>query len=442
MSGFLNKNETVADPFDQEINFEDAVRMPDGGSTCEIYRTRWHRREVFVKRLKDEFRSNPLYLDALDKEYEIGVSLKHPCLPDYRMINRDYIVMDYIDGDTLADMIKRKDPWLSNEKNIVRVLRDLVEATGYLHRHNVTHCDIKTDNIMITSNNRNVVLIDLDKCYTDAFNDTAGNPSLYGLTEKDAGRIAIDFHGLGIVAQKLKERIPGFKFRKYRKFIELCHDKDCSVEELLEILDYKPSPANSRYNPAIIMISIFILIGLLTFWFFYSGREEKNNKITEMSQIVIPYDSIDVFLYSRSDKPKVKEQSNGINTIVPAKTQEQIHDQAQAMAANLDKRIQPYYDELNTEIDSLVSFSNKPDITGGQLLEKLRKHGDKEDEYIHETFSILEETFPNLTERETWRVMAYSKAYTQYKRRAEPILGELGMKVKELGNYEYLLESK
>lgn len=84
MSRFLQEKETADESFRQEIDFEDAIRLPDGGSTCEIYRTRWQRREVFVKRLKEEFRTNPLYLDALDKEYEIGVSLKHPSLPDYR----------------------------------------------------------------------------------------------------------------------------------------------------------------------------------------------------------------------------------------------------------------------------------------------------------------------------------------------------------------------
>ena len=69
MSGFLKDNRNNEESFREEIDFNDATRLPDGGTTCEIYRTRWHRREVFVKRLKKEYRTNPIYLDALDKEF-------------------------------------------------------------------------------------------------------------------------------------------------------------------------------------------------------------------------------------------------------------------------------------------------------------------------------------------------------------------------------------
>ena len=445
MSQFLHKKEPVADSFDQEIDFDDAIRLPEGGSTCEIYRTRWQRRDVFVKRLKGEYRSNPLYLDALDKEYEIGISLKHPCLPDYRMISRDYIVLDYIDGETLADMLKRKDPWLSSEKNIIRILRELVDVTDYLHRHKVTHCDIKPDNIMVTFNNRNVVLIDLDKCYTDAFNDTSGDPSRYGLSEIDAGKIAIDFHGLGRIAEKLKEGIPNFKFRRYKQFIKGCYDPNVSEQDLLKILDYKP---NNPYRKFYWMVSFAPFCVALLYGFVLWLTQDKDGDYDGYGEDVPAQQITDTFKIRPKDESvkdiELLNKSNikTENIILVPRSQEQIHEEAKVMAVELDKRIQPYYDELNADIDSLISFSNLTGIGGGQLLEKLRKHGDKEEEYIHETFSILNEIFPNLTERETWRVLAYSKAYTQYKRRAEPILGELGMKVKELGNYEYLLESQ
>ena len=229
MSRFLNKSNPYEESFGQDIDFDDALRLPDAGSICDVYRTKWQRREVFVKRLKEEFRNHPLYLDALDKEYEIGVSLKHPSLPDYREFHRDYIIMDYIDGTTLAEMIKSNDSWLTNESNIVRMFRELVKVTDYLHRHNVTHCDIKPDNIMITSNNHNAILIDLDKCYTDFLNDTSGDPSKYGLSLKDEGKIIIDFRGIARVAGIMKKNLPNFKFRKYKKFINECNSPQVSV---------------------------------------------------------------------------------------------------------------------------------------------------------------------------------------------------------------------
>lgn len=74
--------------------------------------------------------------------------LKHPSLPEYREFHRDYMVMDYIDGTTLAAMIARKDPWLRDEKHLRSMLRQLVEVVDYLHRHNVVHCGIKPGSIM------------------------------------------------------------------------------------------------------------------------------------------------------------------------------------------------------------------------------------------------------------------------------------------------------
>ena len=165
MSQFLKQENEYSTERYQGIDFDDAVKLPAGGSTCDISKTRWQRRDVFVKRLKEEYRAKPLYLDALDKEFDVGVGLRHPSLPEYREFHRDYIIMDYIDGETLAVMIKRNDSWLTKEKNIVAMLRELIDVVDYLHRHNVVHCDIKPDNIMIRSNTKHLVLIDFDKSW-------------------------------------------------------------------------------------------------------------------------------------------------------------------------------------------------------------------------------------------------------------------------------------
>lgn len=429
MSRFLQNIGFKDESFRQEIDFEDAIRLPDGGSTCDTYRTRWQRREVFVKRLKEEYRTNPIYLDALDKEFEIGVNLKHPSLPDYREFHRDYIVMDFIDGTTLADMIKHQDSWLKNEKHIIKMLRELVEVTDYLHRHNVTHCDIKPDNIMITANNHNVVLIDFDKCYTDSLCDTSGDPSKYGLTSMERGRISIDFHGIERVVELIKEKLPGFSFRKYNEFVKECKSKDCTPDKLLEILDHIPVNYLKRYNWLMTLAPFIVaLIFGIALWLTQekNGYEDSDGIIDTLP---VNKDSIKL---PPTETPKEDRASEKTIISPSSRSQEQIHLEAQEMATQLDKRIQSYFDELNAGIENLATFSNDSDVTSTQLLDSIRKHADKEDEYFQETFAILNETFPGLSEREQWRVMAYSKAYTGYKRKAEPILRELGLKVKGL----------
>ena len=437
MSRFISEKPNSEESFLREIDFEDAIRLPDGGSTCDIFRTRWHRREVFVKRLKEEYRTNPLYLDALDKEYEIGVRLNHPALPDYREFHRDYIVMDYIDGETLANMIKRNDPWLKNEKNIIRMLRELVEITDYLHRHNVTHCDIKPDNIMITANNHNVVLIDLDKCYTDSFNDTSGDPSRYGLSLCETGRIAIDFHGIGRVVEMLKKKITDFRFRKYNKFTSECRSKECSADKLLEILDYAPVNYLKKYN-WLMTAALFIapLIFGFVLWLSQGGKnsyKESDGIIdiqpnNEINNTVINNNQDSIATFPAETHKESKPSENSLNITEP-KPQEQIPLKAKEIDKEFDKRIQRSFNELSKGIDNLVALSNNPDVTESQLLDGIRNHIDKENEYIQEAFAILQESNPGLSDREAWRVMTNSKVYTGYKRKAEPILRELGLKI-------------
>lgn len=110
-------------------------------------------------------------------------------------------------------------------------------------------------------------------------------------------------------------------------------------------------------------------------------------------------------------------------------SQESLHDDAREKAAILDRRIQPAFAELQAGLDRLGKLKDDHSLTSRQLLDSIRRHGDLADEYISEAFEILKETYPGITEREAWRVMAYSTAYTAYTRRAKPELKEFGQEI-------------
>lgn len=403
------------------IDFDEAVMLSAGGSTCDIYRTRWQRRDVFVKRLKEKYRSMPLYLDALDKEFDIGVRLRHRSLPEYREFHRDYIVMDYIDGLTLAEMLRRKDPWLSSEKNIARLLTELVDVVEYLHRHNVVHCDIKPDNIIITANNSNLVLIDFDKSYTDSLNNTSGHPAKYGLTVDDRGKSAIDFHAIGMLVERLRREVAGFKFSAYRKFVRACYNTDANCEQLKEILASNHSKTRAL-KLALRAIALIIAVVALVTWIARYRSEKPVNQETIVTQE--PTEKTDC------DTAIIKPDNVHVTSPAPAhKTQQELHYDANEKAATLDRRIQPSFNELLADLDRLNTLKNDESLSGQQLLDNIRRHGDLADEYITEAFEILKESFPGTTDREAWRIMAYSKAYTGYTRRATPELRALGQEV-------------
>jgi len=180
------------------VDFSRARMLPNTGATCDVYEYRYGSKRFLIKRIKEEHDGKSVILEAFRKEYEIGVTLDHRALPTYRFITDDYIVMDYVDGKTLAAMIRDRDPWLDETANVRRMLTQLTEVIDYLHQKNVVHCDVKCDNVMITSGTRNVVLIDLGEAYTYALDRFAGDPRLYGLDlHEDMGSPDIDFHGVG-----------------------------------------------------------------------------------------------------------------------------------------------------------------------------------------------------------------------------------------------------
>lgn len=429
MSEFLNRAYRHASDHTSKIEFDDATKLRAAGSTCDLYRTRWQRREVFVKRLKEEYRAKPLYLDALDKEFEIGVTLKHPSLPVYHAFGRDYIIMDYIDGTTLADMIRMNDERLTKEKNIVKLLNELIAVVEYLHRHNVVHCDIKADNIMVTANNSNLVLIDFDKSYTDALCDTSGHPSKYGLSIDNVGRSGIDFHAIGMLVEKLKKEVHGFKMGKYKQFVGACYKRDANCEDLKEILAASGTSTNKlgmMMGIGVGLIAIGLLIGLIGY------RQESGNSPAavptpdEVKDEITDDNKEDFMADFKEDNIS---SDKAVSSEPAAISQEQIHDDARRKAELLDQRIQPSFNILLADLDRLQALKNDSTLSRQQLLDSIRRHSNLADEYIAEAFEILKETFPGLNDRETWRIMSYSKAYTGYTRRATPELTEYGKEI-------------
>lgn len=422
MSRFLKNTDEYVPETAPGIDFGAAVRLPADGSTCDIFRTKWQRREVFVKRLKEEYRSMPLYLDALDKEFDIGVSLRHPSLPEYREFHRDYIVMDFIDGQTLAEMIRDRDPWLSNESHIVTMLRQLVDVVNYLHRHNVVHCDIKPDNIMITSDSKNLVLIDFDKCYTDALNDTPGDPGKYGLPADKAGKSAIDFHGIGRVVEKLRDGLKDFDFPQYRKFVKTCYAPDADSEKLRAILDDGEKSSNRL---ALIVGSGMVLTGLLIGVVGYLS--ERNESRDYASTENVSGDTISANTVGDEGNMRIDTMASGQMQIftkndsqaaLSAGKQEESSVEKLDPSLVLEKYTRPYFDKMIAGLDHLDILQNDSTITREQLKDSISSY----EKFEHDSFSdvsyIVTEIFPDITAPEMGDVISGTPSYRRYIHRA------------------------
>jgi tetratricopeptide (TPR) repeat protein/predicted Ser/Thr protein kinase len=109
-------------------------------------------RLVAIKVLYPQFGEDLAYIQRFHREAKLASTLSDPHVVrvlDYGA-TRDvhYLVMEYIEGQTLRDVIDERSsmPW----REALHILDQLAEALEHAHLHGVVHRDIKPQNLMLT----------------------------------------------------------------------------------------------------------------------------------------------------------------------------------------------------------------------------------------------------------------------------------------------------
>jgi serine/threonine-protein kinase len=128
------------------------------GGMSEVHKGRDVRlgRDVAVKVLRADLARDPQFQERFRREAQNAAALNHPAIvavydtgetkTEYGPL--PYIVMEYVDGRTLRDIVKTQGP-LSG-KRAMEVMADVCAALDFSHRHGIIHRDVKPANIMIT----------------------------------------------------------------------------------------------------------------------------------------------------------------------------------------------------------------------------------------------------------------------------------------------------
>ena len=134
------------------------------GGMSEVHRGRDLRlgRDVAVKVLRADLARDPSFQNRFRREAQNAASLNHPAIVAVydtgeskadpseggEKLNVPYIVMEFVDGETLRDMVKR-DGALP-PRRAMEIMADVCAALDFSHRHGIVHRDVKPANIMLT----------------------------------------------------------------------------------------------------------------------------------------------------------------------------------------------------------------------------------------------------------------------------------------------------
>src|SRR5690349_12519733 len=123
------------------------------GGMGEVYRARDTRlgRDVAIKVLPQHLSSNPEVRARFEREAKTVSSLNHPNIRTLFDVGRDgeidYLVMELVDGETLATRLTHGALPLTDT---LRIGSQVADALDRAHRAGVIHRDLKPGNIMLT----------------------------------------------------------------------------------------------------------------------------------------------------------------------------------------------------------------------------------------------------------------------------------------------------
>ncbi len=283
----------------------------DGSGRCKLFTVISGERKLFLKAANDETGSLAENMARLQREYKLLERLygnKHivRCI-GWREDTEigSCIVMEYIEGETLAEYLKSS----PSGKERKRILNELLDALAFVHQHQVVHNDLKPENILITRNGHNVKLIDFGYSDSDANLDKAtGGTTAFAspeLLKQEATDVTSDIYSLGFI---IKALFP----HRYGLVVCKCQRKEATkrfrnVGEVRRAILFREVAAKSL---VLGLVAALLLIG----WLLDRETPEQQSAEDEMIQPQTVVLSDTVFV--------VREKHDTIRVEVPSSSKE------------------------------------------------------------------------------------------------------------------------
>ena len=221
------------------------------GGMAVVYRAwdKLNRRTVAIKVLRPEYEQDAEFVRRFSREAEAAAKMSHENIVNLLDVGKDndmrYIVMEYVPGKTLKDLIRERGRIAPD--TAVRMVIRILAAVDHAHKNGIVHRDIKPQNILVDAKGKVKVadfgIARLKTAQTTRVDDKQ-NSALgsvhYFSPEQASGEVADEKSDLYSVGVVLYEMLTG----------QVPFDGDTAVSVALKHVSEEPRSMR-ELNPAI-----------------------------------------------------------------------------------------------------------------------------------------------------------------------------------------------
>jgi len=113
-------------------------------------------RTVAIKVLREDYSQDAAFRESFRQEARAAANLSHPNIVTVHDFGLDqkrlFIVMEYLPGTDLKTLIRQKERF--KVEDAVALIIQACAGIGYAHRAGLVHCDIKPQNMLVSSEQR------------------------------------------------------------------------------------------------------------------------------------------------------------------------------------------------------------------------------------------------------------------------------------------------
>lgn len=165
-------------------------------------------RQVAIKILRSELSTDAVSVARFEREAQAATALSHPNIVeiydvgDYK--GHHYIVMEYVPGKTLKQVIQQRHGLLKEES--VDIMKQLVSAIAEAHKRGIIHRDIKPQNVIVKADGT-IKVLDFGIALAKGSNQLTQANNVMGsvhylapeLAKGEHATVQSDIYALGIV---------------------------------------------------------------------------------------------------------------------------------------------------------------------------------------------------------------------------------------------------